>query len=244
MAKKRIEKFRGFSSKKELEEALARRERRWMINTIEDNCKAWGVDYEIKSDDSVDIWGNVGRIRQMGHFDREGNLWAQFPFRFGKVSGNFDWRGGRLETLWGAPYEVTGSFIVNNNRLTSIKGAPKIVGGNFDCGNNTLTSLEGSPESVGGYYFCNDNNITDFRGIPEYSLHDDSYFICTGNPIYSIYALFATPKCVDLINEFDVIRSRDVILDRLLEVYSVLGMEEPKDFDSLKDSIPEYNLIR
>lgn len=105
------------------------------------------------------------------------------------------------------------------------------MGGDFYCLNNQLTSLVGCPEVIGGDINCRFNKITDFRGVPEFF---EGLFYCEGNPIEEIYTLFLQEdsindsKCIQWINEFDVIRGNKVIMDRLEEVFHQLGMVIPQ----------------
>src|SRR5690606_23516018 len=116
------------------------------------------------------------------------------------------------------PNSVGGHFYCGYNQLTSLEGSPNSVGGDFYCKNNQLTSLEGGPNSVGGDFDCSYNQIRDFK-VPEYSLNEDQEFYCEGNPIFEIYRLFNTPKCVDLLNEYEVIGDGIISRVRLEEVF-------------------------
>ena len=145
------------------------------------------------------------------------------------VGGYFSCHNNQLTSLEGAPQSVGGYFDCHNNQLTSLEGAPRSVGGNFYCNNNQLTHLEGGPQSVGGNFYCNDNQLASFRGIPEYSLNEDQEFYCDENPIFEIYKLFNTPKCIDLINEYEVIGDGVISRVRLEEVFLELGLEVPKN---------------
>ena len=207
-------------------------------NSIESICIKYGIyNYTINEDGSIDVDVNV---------DLANKKLIELPLRFRNVGGNFWCHNSDLTTLEGCPENVGGDFTCFNNRLTSLKGCPEIIGGDFacfrneivslddcpknvvgdfDCSDNQLTSLEGLPQSV--YISCMDNNIVDFRGISEYYEGD---LDCEGNPIYEIYALFKTSKCIKWINEFDVIKDGNkVIMDRLEEVYHQLGMEMPEN---------------
>jgi hypothetical protein len=163
------------------------------------------------------------------------------------VNGDFGCHNNKLTSLQGCPEKIDGNFTCNNNYLTSLKYGPKLVGNNFICSSNNLTSLEGSPtkvsgdfncsmnkltslvgcpEIIGRHFFCQNNMITDFSGISEFFEGD---FYCNGNPIYEIYSLFNSVRCIQLINEFDVIDGKKVILDRLEEVFHQLGMGIPQN---------------
>ena len=61
----------------------------------------------------------------------------------------------------------------------------------------------------------------DFK-IPEFSLNEDKDFSCRGNPIYEIYMLFNTPKCIDLINEYSVVQGDKVNMGTFSRSLSLL----------------------
>ena len=144
------------------------------------------------------------------------------------VGGDFDCYNNQLTTLEGSPKSVGGNFDVYKTQLVTLSGGPNSVGGNFICNHNKLTSLEGSPQTVGGDFYCNNNQIKDFK-VPEYSLNEERDFYCTDNPIHEIYKLFNTPKCIDLINEFEVVGGGQISRVKLEEVFLELGLEIPKD---------------
>ena len=123
---------------------------------------------------------------------------------------------------------VSGGFYCRDNQLTSLKGAPSYVGRNFYCSYNKLTSLEGAPNHVGGDFYCGDNNLESLEFAPSYVYRD---FYCGGNPVYEIYFLFNNKKCIESINEYDVIQGKNIVLSRLEEVYHELGMEVPGKFN-------------
>ena len=124
---------------------------------------------------------------------------------------------------------VDGDVNISYMGLTKIPVKFGRVDGDFSCYNNQLTSLEGAPTSVEGYFDCSNNKLTTFGGIPEYSLNEDRKFYCEDNPIYEIYQLFNTPKCIDLINEFEVVGNGQISRVRLEEVFLELGLKVPKN---------------
>ena len=166
---------------------------------IEKICKNLGIEDFQIVDGLVNVLGNV---------NISAKKLKKIPVKFGRVEGYF----------W-----------CHNNQLTSLEGSPQSVGRDFDCYNNQLTHLEGGPRSVGGYFNCHNNQLASFRGIPEYSLNEEETFYCNGNPIYEIYKLFNTPKCIDLINEYEVIGDGVISRVRLEEVFLELGLEVPKN---------------
>ncbi len=197
---------------------------------IERACQDLGLqDFQIV-DGLVNVDGDVN-ISDRG-LDK-------IPVKFGRVSGYFDCSHINLTNLKGAPESVGGDFYCTHSKLTSLEGAPNSVARDFVCRSNRLTSLEGAPNSVGGGFFCNNNKIIDFK-VPEFSLNEKKVFICYDNPIYQIYSLFNTPKCIDLINEYSVIQGDRIIWNRLEEVFHGLGMEVP---DPNKLKFEDFKLI-
>ena len=153
------------------------------------------------------------------------------------VDKDFYCNNNQITSLVGAPQSVGRGFYCNNNQLSSLVGGPNSVGRDFYCSNNQLTSLEGGPQSVGRDFYCNNNQIMDFK-VPEYSLNEEGEFHCMGNPIWEIYKLFKTPKCIDLLNEYGAIGDGIVSRVKLEEVFLELGMEVPNliiDFHASKN---------
>ncbi len=134
------------------------------------------VKYVINKDGTIDVDGDV-KLRLVND-----NV-TKIPFKFGKVTGNFDCSYSELTSLEGAPKEVSGSFDCSSNKLTSLKGAPKEVGKSFYCNYNELTSLEGIPDKVGYSFGCMSNYLTSLKGIPEIVTGD---FDCGYNELTSL----------------------------------------------------------
>ena len=185
-------------------------------------CDEYGInDYTINPDGSIDVNGNI-----ILSYDFERGELSKIPLKFAKVIGDFECDRNQLTTLKGSPRSVVGNFDCSGNQLTSLEYCPESVGGDFDCHSNQLTSLEGLPE-ISGYLNCRHNKITDFKGVSEFF---EGYFYCEGNPIEEIYTLFLQEdsindsKCIQWINEFDVIQGDKIVLDRLEEVFHQLGM--------------------
>ena len=174
-------------------------------------------NYTINPDGSIDVDDNVSfdpsrsSSTKLRYKPSKKNKLTELPIKFNKVGGN---------------------FYCNDNELTTLEGAPKEVGRDFDCHNNQLTSLVGCPEVIGGNINCRFNKITDFKGVSEFF---EGLFYCEGNPIEEIYTLFLQEdsindsKCIQWINEFDVIQGNKVVLDRLEEVFHQLGMDIPEN---------------
>lgn len=143
-----------------------------------------------------DIWDYT--INEDGSIDVDGDVilsddkFSKFPLSFGKVSGGFSCISRGLESL---------------------EGAPKHVGENFQCLYNNLTSLEGGPKFVEGEYFCAGNKITSFKGFPD---HVGDRLLCYNNPIHEIYRLNSCMEFVEFLNEYDVIRDGNRIVETRL----------------------------
>ncbi len=95
-------------------------------------------DYTFHKDGTLDVNGDVD-LSEM-------NL-TQLPFKFGKVTGDFN---------------------CSYNELSSTENMPRIVGGSFYCYHNPITSLIGGPEEVGWDYSCSETLISSFDGIPQH----------------------------------------------------------------------------
>jgi hypothetical protein len=194
-------------------------------------CRKFKIkNYTINSDGSIDVDGNV-------YLNSEGL--TKLPLKFGNVSRSFFCYSNELTSLEGSPTNVGFDFLCSNNKLTSLIGAPKKVGNTFYCKNNKLTSLVGCPEIIGAQFNCELNKITDFKGISEFFEGD---FYCEGNPIWEIWDLFYNYRCIQLINEFDVIQGNKIILDRLEEVFHQLNRTVPIFGEGLS-YLPSYEII-
>jgi hypothetical protein len=188
-------------------------------------------EYEIK-----DYTINDGLIDVEGNVDLTDFKLILLPLKFGIVTGDFFCGHNKLTSLIGSPTNVGGNFDCYKNKLTSLEGCPKKIGGDFFCENNFLTTLEGYPEMIGGDFYCRDNKLKDFRGISEFFEGD---FYCRDNPIEDIWNLFNDNRCIRLINEFDVIiDGSKIIMDRLEDVFHLLGMDIPENIN-----LPSYEII-
>lgn len=174
----------------------------WLKKYAHPEIYVFNEDYEVKidlgkwtvnEDLTVDVDGDVKIIEP----PTDGRL----PFRFGRVSGDFDCsnmqltslkgspkavdgyfdcENNQLSTLEASPIEVGGNFNCRRNQLTSLKDSPKEVGGNFYCDLNQLISLKGSPKKIGGGFSCSDNQLSTLDGAPEIIERD---FVCMKNPL-------------------------------------------------------------
>ena len=121
---------------------------------------------------------------------------------------------------------VDRSVRLSSRSLKRIPLVFKEVSGSFYCYDNQLTSLRGCPSARGIY--CFNNQITSFEEIPEFWEGELNIF---SNPVDEIFKLFNRDiRCIDLINEFDVIQGNNkVSRDRLEEVFVHLDMKMSKD---------------
>ena len=208
-------------------------------------CKKYKIkNYTINPDGSIDVYGHIylQRIEL-----------TKLPIKFNHVSGDFwcyrnnlttlegcpksvgsfDCSYNKLTTLEGCPKSVGSSFYCDNNKLTTLEGCPKSVGRGFDCYSNNLTTLEGCPKSVGSFFNCQFNKILSFEGAPN---NVGGNFNCVGNPIINIWNLFKDYSKVELLNDLDAIRGKDILMDRLNTFLSMIGLDEV-------ESVKGYNCI-
>lgn len=182
------------------------------LKQIKSICDRYNIrNYTITEDGVVNVDGTVA-IEYSGL--------NEIPVKFGIVNVSFDIERNNLTSLEGSPRECE-NFYCSYNALKSLKGCPEKVKGSFWCVHNKLTSLEYISESV-ITIACRNNQIRDFKGVSEFF---EGEIACEENPVYHVYKLFETSKCIKWLNEFEVIRGNTVVLDRLEEVYHQLNME-------------------
>ena len=142
---------------------------------IHSTCKQYSIEnYTINSDGKVDVDGDVDlRYKRL----------VILPFKFGKVTGEFNCRSNYLYTLEGSPDWVGGLFSCADNQLTSLNNGPKYVGQYFNCSFNKLKTLEGGPETVLDTYYCNTNKLINFKGCPE---DYEDYCSFEGNIVFKL----------------------------------------------------------
>ncbi len=149
---KYVKLFENFSKVNYLVEKLKVRK-----TELEEELDRYGIkNYTISSDDTIDIDGDV---------DLRNKELYKIPFKFGKVTGDFDCSVNYLESLKGCPSEVGGYFYCLDNKLTNLIGSPVEVGGRFSCRHNNLKTLEGMSIEVGGNFICNNNKLKSFDSI-------------------------------------------------------------------------------
>ena len=146
-----------------------------------------------------------------------------------------------LTSLSGLPNEIHGSFTCRINSLTSLEGCPQIIDGSLDCEFNNLTTLEFGPQTVKEDYFCRYNKLTDFIGFPKYFY---GIIFSEENPVYEIIQMVNRKdkeKFVKYLNEFDVIRGGNKIVEQRLEEAYWMTMKEELPMN--KRTFKNYTLI-
>jgi hypothetical protein len=130
--------------------------------------------YKIHDDLTVDVSGDV----ELTNLEM-----TVIPFKFGKVSGDFNCGG--------------------NKKLKSLDGSPRIVGGDFICTFNNLTTLKGGPLEVNGKYFrCDQNKLADLNYLPKFGNPEEIIIICSDNEIRSLEG------CPRVVFELDCINNK------------------------------------
>lgn len=126
------------------------------------DMRNWCIYHKIKN---LKIDRN-GFINVDGDVDLSGGVLDSIPYKFGKVSGNFN--------------------ISRNSELSSLENCPDWIGGNFDCSENQLTSLEGGPKFVKEIYDCSHNKLRTLRGV---GVVGKKFFCYANEEIKELYAL-------------------------------------------------------
>jgi hypothetical protein len=186
----------------------------------------------------------------------------KLPIKFGKVYGNFNISGCFLKTLEGCPSHVEGHFDCSNNKdLESLEGSPKFVGGNYNASSCNIKSLKGISNNIGKLYSKNNSgrnialnlifneNLMDLIDFPDFLKGNFSFRNCPVEEILDLldigYVYYGdgnfdikNEKIIHLINEYDVIQGKNIIEDRLIDLYHTLDLEVPQSFN-----FKNYNLI-
>lgn len=169
------------------------------------DMRNWCIYHKIKN---LKIDRN-GFINVDGDVDLSGGVLDSIPYKFGKVSGNFnisrnselsslencpDWVGGNfdcsecslnnLNTSY--PITVLGNFDCSNCGLTSLELNLLGMLKSFDCSENQLTSLEGGPKFVKEIYDCSHNKLRTLRGV---GIVGKKFFCYANEEIKELYAL-------------------------------------------------------
>ena len=107
-------------------------------------------NYTINIDGTIDVEGSVYlHNREL----------TKIPFKFGKVTREFDCSNNMITSLEGCPREVVGNFTCSVNLLKNLIGGPQEVGDCYYCYGNELESLEGCAGDIGGSLYCRNNYL-------------------------------------------------------------------------------------
>lgn len=112
--------------------------------------------FKIYNDLSVDVYTSVNLTYKKLY---------KIPFKFNKVTSNFDCSFNELITLENSPTIVHGYFNCSFNNLKNLEGGPKFVSKHYNCSNNKLISLKGSPEEV-NFFNCSNNKLENLYYAP------------------------------------------------------------------------------
>lgn len=208
------------------------------IDYIDSICEEYDItNYKINIDGTIDVNTSV---------NLPDKKLSRLPLNFGEVSGYFNCSSNNLTSLEGSPKKVYGFFDCSSNNLISLEGSPKIVYGSFYCSNNKLTSLSGCPNKIDGSFDCSDNILTSLEGVKSFGNH----FYCAtndirtfdgfprfedlsfdDNPIYNIWSLFRDENQIELLNDYDCIRGKSIIIDRFNEFLREIGKDPVKNVE-------------
>jgi hypothetical protein len=145
------------------------------ITAIKDFLGTHGIEnYTINRDRSVDVDGDV----ELGYSGIK-----EFPFKFGRINGNFDCEFSSLSSLLNCPDVVTGGFNCQKNDITSLEHFPKEIGGYIDISENDLKSLEGCIAETKGDFYCGLNRLTSLKHGPTKTEGD---FFCANNELTNL----------------------------------------------------------
>lgn len=129
-------------------------------NQIEEfllDCGLSRDHFRVFNDLSVDVYT---------HMDLSHKKLVKIPFKFNRITSNFDCSFNNLLTLENSPLTVHGYFNCSYNDLTNLKNGPYYVSKSYNCCYNKLTSLAGSPIRV-DYFNCSYNNLKNLNDAPK-----------------------------------------------------------------------------
>jgi hypothetical protein len=139
------------------------------------------LEYYQVENGNYTITPNTGVINVNGNLNLKKSTPLGYlpPVVIDKVTGYFDIRGNRLNSIKYSPRRVMGYFNCFDNNLIDLEGGPLFVGGNFSCWDNPLDSFLGHPEYIKGklsftfnpYLKC--MRIIDIKGISGFRVYDD-----------------------------------------------------------------------
>jgi hypothetical protein len=223
-------------------------------------CDNFAINFNsINSDGTVDadyinLYGKAVKYFLSKIQEKNYSNLDKLPLRFGRIEEHFLCNDNYLTTLDGSPHYVGDGFDCSNNLLTSLEGGPSHVVGDFSCQGNKLITLFGSPKIVDGDFFCDHNKLTSFVGAPEivggnFSFRGNNIISFEGFPssvghfqcsydslIYQLWVLFKDKDKIELFNEFDITRGRNIVIDRLNDFLVTIG-KKPVEYVNGYNSI-------
>jgi hypothetical protein len=174
-------------------------------------CRKYFIrNYHINEDGSVDVNGSV----VLDHINLK-----KIPITFNRVLGDF-WCQG--------------------NELTSFENFPKVIGGRLKASRNKINSLVGFPKFLNspdrGWHQLmvridlSNNNIRTFDGVSNiYDGNGIGYINLNSNPINKPWNFInknydgKVDELLDMVNDYDIFREDEIIVDRLNELLQDLG---------------------
>ncbi len=152
------------------------------------------------------------------------------------IGGEVYLRSNYINSLEGAPKRIFGDFDISWNNITNLKGCPEYIDGSLLLFNNEIETLSNFPKLVRDYVDISSNNIHNLDGIPE-NTNFNCEFIMDENPIWEVIEIFQDnlskkDREIDLdllqsLKEWDVIQGKNVIWDRLVEVFHDFEIDPP-----------------
>lgn len=152
-----------------------------------------------------------------GHYECEHNQLTSLEGCPGLINGDFRCNNNKINTLKYCPIQIDGTLFLGNNKLKSLEGCCQKIADGLYLENNSLDYLKGCPDVPNGTLLLFDNNIKNLKDIENCNIKK---IIISGNPVNDILDLFmtdhnTTKKLIKYLNEYDVIKGNNIILDSL-----------------------------
>lgn len=162
-----------------------------------------------------------------GHYECEHNKLTSLEGCPDLINGNFRCNNNKINTLKYCPLKIEGHFFLGDNELKNLEGCCPKIGDGFYLENNCLESLKGCPDVPDGTLILFDNNIKNLKDIENCNIKKISI---SGNPVNDILDLYftndlSTKLLIKYINEYDVIKGNNVILESLKEAMYMADVE-------------------
>lgn len=178
---------------------------------IESFCRRNKItNYTINDDQTIDVDGSVRLI----------DCRYKIPFKFNRVTGEFNCSDLELDNLENSPNYVGGNFYSRINNFYTLRGCPEIVEGDFTVSQNSISSLRFMPKQINGSAHLANNNISQVEGFNS-QIHGGIYVI--NNPINQIVHIFAkrwtddAKTFMEYNNDYKFLRGRNIIKSRFEE---------------------------